>query len=327
MKRNITLLFAAFATLLMLSCNEAAKSNKDSLSNDTIENKDSNEAPKNKEENVIVKESDEVQEQQQEAMVIPAGEWLEMPAVAPEGKYPNAVMVTIMDGDERNYTCLYDKSTYTPMWVAYPLESKHMGSCPRPSNWDWNPYISISDQVNLCKRSYTNSDIYSRGHLIPNASRNGIKNMQEQTFYVTNSVPQVQDGFNGGIWQRLEAAVQGVAEKELIYVVTGVAFNKEGENRAIEYTSARDDDKSVPIPNYFYKVVLKVETNGAGEVTDATTVGFWFENMAYSGGFDSHTATVDQIEAWTGFDFFVNLPDAIETKAEQNSSWNSFRAW
>ena len=81
----MTLLFAAFTTLLMLSCNEAAKSNKDSLSNDTIENKDSNEAPKNKEENVIVKESDEVQEQQQEAMVIPAGEWLEIPAVAPQG--------------------------------------------------------------------------------------------------------------------------------------------------------------------------------------------------------------------------------------------------
>ena len=51
MKKSILLLFAAFATLLMLSCNEAAKSNKDSLSNDTIENKDSNEAPKNKEEN------------------------------------------------------------------------------------------------------------------------------------------------------------------------------------------------------------------------------------------------------------------------------------
>ena len=213
------------------------------------------------------------------------------------------------------------------MWVAYPLESKHMGEIERPSNWDWNPYISISDQVNLCRRSYTDSDIYSRGHLIPNASRNGIKSMQEQTFYVTNSVPQVQDGFNGGIWQRLEAALQKVGEEELIYIVTGVAFNKEGENKTIEYTTARDDDKSVPIPNYFYKVVLKVDTNSVGEVADATTVGFWFENQSYSGGYDKHTATVDQIEAWTGFDFFVNLPDAIETAAEQNRSWDSFRNW
>lgn len=106
-----------------------------------------------------------------------------------------------------------------------------------------------------------------------------------------------------------------------------MAFNKEGEDSVVEYTSARDDDKSVPIPNYFYKVVLKVDTNSAGEVTNATTVGFWFENMSYSGGYDKYTATVDQIESWTGFDFFVNLPDAIEATAEQNSSWDSFRNW
>ena len=106
-----------------------------------------------------------------------------------------------------------------------------------------------------------------------------------------------------------------------------MAFNKEGEDRVVEYTSARDDDKSVPIPNYFYKVVLKVDTNSAGEVADATTVGFWFENKSYSGGYDKHTATVDQIESWTGFAFFVNLPDAIETAAEHNSSWDSFSNW
>ena len=317
MKRNITLALATFATLLMLSCMGAT-----TATNKNRENSDSNAME-------VANPASEDMKADNSAIdaIIPAGEWLEMPAVAPKGKYPDADMVTVMDGDERNYSCLYDRSTYTPMWVAYPLESKHMGSCPRPSNWDWNPYISISDQVNLCRRSYTDSDIYSRGHLIPNASRNGIVSMQEQTFYVTNSVPQVQDGFNGGIWQRLEAALQKVGEEELIYIVTGVAFNKEGENRAIEYTSARDDDKSVPIPNYFYKVVLKVDTNSLGEVTDATTVGFWFENMSYSGGYDKHTATVDQIEAWTGFDFFVNLPDAIETKAEQNSSWDSFRNW
>lgn len=314
MKHNMTLALATIVTLLLLSCMGAATATNENSNSDAVEV--ASPAGENK-----------VESNATTAAIITAGEWLEMPAVAPEGKYPDAVMVTVMDGGERNYSLLYDRSTYTPMWVAYPLESKHMGEIERPSNWDWNPYISISDQVNLCRRSYTDSDIYSRGHLIPNASRNGIKSMQEQTFYVTNSVPQVQDGFNGGIWQRLEAALQRVGEEELIYIVTGVAFNKEGEDRVVEYTSARDDDKSVPIPNYFYKVVLKVDTNSAGEVVDAATVGFWFENKSYSGGYDKHTATVDQIESWTGFDFFVNLPDAIETAAEQNSSWDSFRNW
>lgn len=261
-------------------------------------------------------------------VVTPSGAWLELPAEPDMSKYPNAVTVTIMDGNERNYTHFYDKSTYTTMWVAYPLESKHMGSYSRPSNWDWNPYIDQAYQVNLCNRSYTDSDVHVRGHLIPNASRNGIRNMQIQTFYVTNSVPQVHNNFNSGIWQNLEAALQGIGEKELIYIVTGVAFNKEGESKTISYTTAKDDTKQVPIPNYFYKVVLKVDTNSSGEVTAASTVGFWFENKAYSGSaYENYTTTIDQIEAWTGFNFFTNLPDTIETTAEQNNSWSTFKNW
>ena len=102
--------------------------------------------------------------------------------------------------------------------------------------------------------------------------------MQTQTFYVTNSVPQIQDNFNGGIWQSLEAALQSEAMSETIYIVTGVAFAKEGETKTIKYTTAKDDTKRVPVPNYFYKVVLKVKTNSSGVVTSASTVGFWFRS-------------------------------------------------
>ena len=203
-----------------------------------------------------------------------------------------------------------------------------MGSYSRPDNWSFNPNIDTSAQVNLCNRSYTNSDTYVRGHLIPNASRNGNKEMQLQTFYVTNSVPQIHTNFNSGIWQTLEAALQSAAKNETIYIVTGVAFAKVGETKTIKYTTAKDDTKQVPIPNYFYKVVLKVNTNSSGVVTSASTVGFWFENKAYSTTtYANYTVTVDQIEEWTGFDFFSNLPDAVEVSAEDNSSWSAFSSF
>lgn len=241
-----------------------------------------------------------------------------------DNAYPNAAEYKIYYNSERNYTHYYDTDTYTTLWVAYPLENKHMGSLSRPSNWSYNPKIETKYQVNLCSSSYNG---YSRGHLIPNASRNGIKEMQLQTFYVTNSVPQIQDNFNGGIWQQLEAALQNIANNETIYIVTGVAFNKEGESKTIKYTTAKDDTKRVPVPNYFYKVVLKVNTNSSGTVTSASTIGFWFEHKTYSDSYTNYAVTVDQIEAWTGFDFFVNLPDSVETSAEQNSSWSSFKSW
>lgn len=108
------------------------------------------------------------------------------------------------------------------------------------------------------------------------------------------------------------------------YIVTGVAFNKVGESKSITYTTAKDDTKKVPVPNYFYKVVLKVNKSGS-TVTGGRAIGFWFEHKTYSDSYTNYAVTVDQIESWTGFDFFVNLPDDIETAAEQNKSWTTFQ--
>lgn len=238
-----------------------------------------------------------------------------------DGAYPNAQELKVSN----NYTAYYDTSTYTSMWVAYPLNSSHMGSLARLDDWSYNPLISTSYQVNLCNSSY--NDNYSRGHLIPNASRNGNSTLQAQTFYVTNSVPQIQDNFNGGIWSSLEGALQSIAKSEEIYIVTGVAFAKEGETRSITYTTAKDDTKSVPVPNYFYKVAMKVTKSSSGTVTAASTIGFWFEHKTYSDSYTNYAVSVDQIEEWTGFDFFVNLPDSIETSAEANSSWTAFQSF
>lgn len=150
--------------------------------------------------------------------------------------------------------------------------------------------------------------------------------MQTQTFYVTNSVPQIQNEFNGSIWASLESALQNIATKETIYIVTGAAFSKVGETKTVEYTTAKDDTKQVPVPNYYYKVVLKVKTNSSGVVTSASTVGFWFEHKKYSDSlYTNYAVTVDQIEAWTGFDFFPNLPDTVEASAEKNSLWSTFQ--
>ena len=256
----------------------------------------------------------------------PSESWLELPAADNGTLYPNATEYTVSANGERNYTIYYDKSTYTSMWVAYPLESRHMGDLSRPSSWSFNPLFSSSDQVDLCSSSYEGGT-YSRGHLIPNASRNGIALMQKQTFYVTNSVPQLQTRFNDGIWNSLEQALQGIAKSEKIYIVTGVAFEKAGESKTIKYIQAKDDTKDVPIPNYFYKVVLKVTTNGSGTVTAASTIGFWFENKAYTDSYTNYSVSVDQIEAWTGFDFFANLPDNIENSVESNSNWSSFQSF
>lgn len=213
-------------------------------------------------------------------------DWLELAS----GKKGSQYVVSTTYAGERNYTVFYDTSMMTPLWTAYPLESGHMGSYPRPSSWTYNPNIDEKYQIKVTGGSYS-GNTYSRGHMCPNASRNGNATMQAQTFYVTNQVPQIQNSFNSGIWSKLEGAVQDVAKtkNEEIYVVTGVAFNKEGESRTISYTSPSNaPSQQVPIPNYFYKLVLRVKTSGT-TVTDAVCVAFWFEHKTYSDSYANYT--------------------------------------
>lgn len=228
-----------------------------------------------------------------------------------------AVEMEIKCGDRVNYTALYDTERYASLWVAYVVSSDDMGDVKRPSSWSYNPQLSTSKQVNLCSRSY--NDDYSRGHLIPNASRNARREEQEQTFYVTNSVPQIQNGFNGGVWMHLESAVQHYAEREPLYITAGVVFEPVGENCEVRYTSAKDDTKRVPVPNYFYKVVLRVERSASGKVVDAEAIGFWFEHRQYSDKYYNYAVSVDEVERFTGFDFFASLPDDVEAHAERNT--------
>ena len=185
--------------------------------------------------------------------------------------------------------------------------------------------------------STDSNDLYARGHNIPNADRNADNDMMRQTFCVTNSTPQIQNRFNSTIWNAVEEQVRTLAQAtDTLYVVTGASFRKTNGSESIKYiTPQLDTDKSVPVPNYYWKVLLKVSWSGRS-VSSASAIGIWIPHGEYtkpSGGwnYSSYAMSVDQIEAWTGFDLFANLPgdnsSGIEKSAEANTSWQSFQSF
>lgn len=247
--------------------------------------------------------------------------WLEMPGDPNADDSDNYVSL-FKAGSARNYSYLFDKSMYTTMWTAYPLYGSLMGDLSSPS-WKPNPNLSESEQINIWSGSYGVED-YSRGHLLPDASRDGNSEMLKQAYYATNQVPQIQNSFNGGIWSSLENAVRSEVKGDTLYVVTGVAFKKAGGSESIKYIKPQHDSKQCPVPNYFYKVIMKVKRSG-NSVSSASTIGFWFEHKTHSGSYVNYAVSVNQIEQWTGMDFFVNLPDNLESSAESNSDWSIFQ--
>ena len=253
--------------------------------------------------------------------------WLELPAAA-QTQADNYVVKSYYAGSSRNYTHLYDKDTYASLWTAYPLYKSTTGGS-RHESWAANPDIPTGDQINTWNGSYGvnyESTIYARGHQIPDADRSNNATMQKHTYYATNLVPQIQDKFNGGIWMNLEAAIRNeIPASDTLYVVTGVTFKTVGGTETVNYIKPQHDSKKCPVPNYFYKVLLKVKRSSSGVVTSASAVGFWFEHKQYSDSYTNYAVSVDQIEQWTGFDFFVNLPDSVETTAEKNANWSTFQ--
>ncbi len=135
-------------------------------------------------------------------------EWLELPAYKDDGQGQYVVTHTAqMEGRlQRNYTLLYDEDTYSALWVAYPLCESHVAS-GREETWGYDPKIPTDSQTGV-GRGYGASEptlnypdnFYARGHQIPNADRSAIPQMQAQTYFSSNMTPQIQNGFNGGIW-------------------------------------------------------------------------------------------------------------------------------
>lgn len=276
--------------------------------------------------------------------------WMELPAYSTANSsyfygtfYGTSTNAVSGSGKDRNYTYLYDKSMYTSYWVAYPLYSSTFGGS-RSGSWKSNPAISEDDQVNCWSSSYnvaygstmwssnatSAGDYYARGHQIPDGDRSNHSTMQSQTYFATNSTPQIQNKFNGGVWMQLESAVRSMASAtDTLYVVTGASFRKVGGSESITYIYPKgDENKATPVPNYYWKVLLKVKRSGS-QVTSASAIGFWFEHKQISGSdWQSHAVSVATIQQYTGFDFFVNVPgdngSGVENAAEANSDLTAF---
>ena len=258
--------------------------------------------------------------------------WLELPSAGkgPDDMYCVTHWAMMQGRMQRNYTCFYDDDTFTSYWVAYPLCHAHM-TTGREEIWGYDDKVPVELQTSV-KKGYGASvptenypkNFYARGHQIPNADRNAVPQMQAQTYYSTNMTPQIQNGFNGALWAKLEEAVRNEAPAgDTLYVVTGASFRVKGDE-AVKTIVNANDGKSLPVPNYYWKAVLKVRRTD-GKLSEALSVGFWVPHADLKGrDYAEFAVSVDSIEALTGFDMFVNLPDSLEESAETNASWPEF---
>ena len=266
--------------------------------------------------------------------------WLEMPAVTGSENFVGTFYGSGGETDaNRNYSYNYSYDWYASLWVAYPLSASQTSGDATAESWAYNPKVESSRQVKVRSGdgsypSMYGADAYSRGHQCPAADRKSDNTMRAQTYYVTNQTPQLQQKFNGSIWGKLEHAERALVSgsSETIYVVTGPAYRKKGGSETVTYLTGASGKNaspaSLPVPNYYWKAFLRVKWSDDGKsITSASTIGFWFEHKEYEStdSFTSYACSVKQIESWTGFNLFTNLPDDLEETAENNTDWPTFQ--
>lgn len=244
--------------------------------------------------------------------------WAEMPLVKENDGNIYVTHMTKASGKTmRNYSMCYDPDVKAALWIAYPLHDCYTRKAvDRTDAWGYDPLIPAKYQVNMEKGM---SNGYDRGHQVASADRLASYDMNSQTFYYTNMTAQVGAGMNQDIWNNLENMIRNeYICRDTLYVVTGCVMTTEDDTQ-VKWVDNRNGGK-VAVPKAYFKVLLRTKSGNTGKAVDnsnATTIGFWYENRSYSYSTPrvSDVKSVDEIERLTGFTFFPQISDEIkETK-------------
>ena len=250
--------------------------------------------------------------------------WAELPSQ----KTSNDIYVTshLLSDNRRNYTVCYSREQRAPLWVAAPVHRAYKGDVKRVDNYDFDPTLPVNIQITL-NRSYGD---YTRGHMLGSGERTASRDMNNQTFYVTNIAPQLRDGFNerGGAWNNLEYFVDRQICADTLYVVTGAIYDDftaaDGTNIKARTTVNKNDNKRVGVPTAYYKALLRTKSGRTGKsvmeckASELKCAAFIVAHRSDVG----HKPTVEdmisikELERLTGVNFFANVPNAPESKAE-----------
>lgn len=205
------------------------------------------------------------------------------------------------------YAESYNRDNGTPNWTSWHLDSTWLGSAARQN--DFRPDTSLpAGWYQVTAADYSGSG-YDRGHMCPSGDRTNTVADNSATFLMTNMIPQAPTN-NQQTWANLENYSRTLATSgNELYVISGGVV-----------TNSYIANGHVAVPSYTWKVIM-VLPNGTNDVSRVTTstrliAVFMPNNNSVVSDWKQYRVSVDYVESMTGYDFFSNVPDAIENTIE-----------
>jgi len=212
------------------------------------------------------------------------------------------------------YVVSYNSVLKTPNWVAWQLNSTHLGGATRTNEWMTDASLP-ADVPQAIDTDYRKSG-WDRGHMCPSADRTRLREQNAVTFTFTNALPQASN-VNSGPWLRLEMYLQNLAFNGAeIFVVAGGLFDA---------APPTIGEGKVSVPSATWKVAVILEHLGdrSGQVTTSTRViAVIMPNDDAAVGredeWEPHRVRVDDVEALTGLDFLSEVAPGIQDSIESH---------
>lgn len=191
------------------------------------------------------------------------------------------------------YTVMHSGVTRTPLWSAEYLNAARLqGARELERKNTFHPEASLPSGERAELRDYARSG-YDRGHMAPSADM-GSERMQDESFSLTNMVPQDADN-NRNLHEGIESAVRTMARKSNIYVITGPLFI----GGSLKRLNGR-----VLVPTHIYKAVYDPARQEAGAYLE--------ENKP---GMDYKIISIAELEKLAGINFFPRMPQKVKYRA------------
>lgn len=233
-------------------------------------------------------------------------------------------------GDTVTYCISHNKERRHSRWVAFRFDKSNRDTDWSRDSWDalggepfrTDPDLEDNDVLNNDLIWHNGEQYYQRGHLLASFDRLYSKEANAQTFYFSNISPMLK-GFNTkSPWSKLESAINTRKSgwgrnpdfADTLYVVKGGTI-------AEGYYETKGTCPTVP--KYYFVALLKVKDgiyHAAAFLLEHK--GVFKEN---EDEYSECAITIDELEEFTGIDFFCNLNDKLEDAVESilnKRAWN-----
>ncbi len=208
----------------------------------------------------------------------------------------------------------YNESHGTVNWVSWRTTRADLGnSIPRP---DFRPDPRLPGNFQRIGYYDYSGSGYNRGHLVPSADRFANAKLNEETFMMTNIIPQT-GALNQYPWEKLESYVRSQvwSRKFDAYQIAG-GYGEQGFLK-----------NKVVVPTNCWKIVVLVSRGRSVDSIDQRTriIAIDMPNVdsIENDAWEKYKTTIRSIEEKTGLDFFASLPlelqETIETRVEIKS--------